>query len=125
MGQSIDISQLEVSQPILNSPFEKPAEYWYIQEGEQPQRRPGRRPAVIFAPKDKREEWTIDGTVLRSSKEYPFGFELGLVSLIRQRLEAWQQAGYPGVTRTTLELIQWLRRDGRESIKRQFFCQME
>jgi type III restriction enzyme len=36
----------EVSEPILNSPFEKPKQYWYIQEGEEPQRRAGRRPPV-------------------------------------------------------------------------------
>ena len=31
--------------------------------------------------------------------------------------------GYPGVTRTTLELIQWWTRDGSE--KRLFFAQLE
>ncbi len=120
---------VEVSEPILNSPFEKPTRYWYIREGEQPEQRPcspehsKRRPAVIFPPKDQREAWTVDGTVLRTSKDFPNGFELGLVNLVRERLEAWQQAGYPGVTRTTLELIQWWTRDGRE--KRLFFAQLE
>jgi len=37
------VMSFEVSEPILNSPFEKSKEYWYIQEGEQPQRREGRR----------------------------------------------------------------------------------
>ncbi len=27
------MSTFEVSEPIQNSPFEKPARYWYIQEG--------------------------------------------------------------------------------------------
>src|SRR5438270_13184833 len=114
MSDHVDISQLEVSQPILNSPFEKPKEYWYIQEGEQPESGSGRRPAVIFPPKEQHDTWTTEGTILRPSKEYPNGFELGLVSLVRERLVAWEQAGYPGVTRTTLELIQWWARDGRE-----------
>ncbi|HZI56664.1 MAG TPA: DEAD/DEAH box helicase family protein [Verrucomicrobiae bacterium] len=48
---------------------------------------------------------------------------MGLVNIIRERLEAWEKAGYPGVTRTTLELIQWWTRDGRE--KRLFFAQLE
>ncbi len=29
----------EVDTPILNSPFEPPDRYWFIQEGEQPQLR--------------------------------------------------------------------------------------
>src|SRR5487761_387886 len=94
----------EVSEPIQNSPFEKPSRYWYIQEGEEAELRKGRRPPVIFPPRDQREPWTVDGRLLRASKEYPAGYELALVSLIRERLEAWRAQGYPGVTRTTLEL---------------------
>ncbi len=115
----------EVSEPILNSPFEKPAEYWYIQEGEEPQRRPGRRPPVVFPPRDQKEEWT-ETALLRRSKEYPAGYELALVSLIRERVEAWRRealSGAGGVTRTTCELLQWWRRDGRE--KRLFYAQLE
>ncbi|PYV80032.1 MAG: hypothetical protein DMG93_19850 [Acidobacteria bacterium] len=79
---------VEVSEPILNSPFEKPKRYWYIREGEEPELRPSspdqpdRRPAMIFPPKDQREVWTLDGTILRPSKDYPTGFELGLVNVI-------------------------------------------
>src|SRR5690242_8140233 len=113
----------EVSEPILNVAFEKPSRYWYIREGEAPELRDGRRPAVVFPPRDQQETWTPDGTVLRPSKEFPAGFDLALVNLIRERVESWQKAGYPGVTRTTLELIQWWTRDGRE--KRLFFAQQE
>jgi type III restriction enzyme len=119
----------EVSEPIQNSPFEKPTRYWYIREGEQPELRPTspehpkRRASVIYPPRDQRETWTIDGTILRTSQEYPYGFELGLVNLIRERLESWGEAGHPGVTRTTLELIHWWTREGRE--KRLFFAQLE
>jgi len=114
----------EVDQPILNTPFEKPTRYWYIREGEQPEKRQNaRRPPIIFPPRDQREAWIIDGTILRTSQDYPSGCELGLVSLIRERLESWQNAGYPGVTRTTLELIQWWRREGRQ--RPLFFAQLE
>jgi type III restriction enzyme len=111
----------EVSEPIQNSPFEKPARYWYIQEGEEPDLRTGRRPPVVFPPRDQREEWT-ETALLRRSKEYPAGYELALVNLIRERLDAWRQ-DYAGVTRTTLELLQWWRREGRE--KRLFYAQIE
>ena len=113
----------EVSEPILNSPFEKPSRYWYIQEGEEPEQRSGRRPPVIFPPRDQKEPWIPDEKLLQPSKEYPSGYELALVSLIRERVEAWHEQGYPGVTRTTLELLQWWTREGRE--KRLFFAQLE
>ena len=45
------------------------------------------------------------------------------MNLIRERVKAWKVAGCPGVTRTTLELLQWWQRDGRE--KRLFFAQLE
>ena len=60
----------EVSEPILNSPFDKPKEYWYIQEGEEPGRREGRRPSVVFPPRDQKEEWTAT-PLLRRSKNIP------------------------------------------------------
>ena len=39
---------VEVSEPILNSPFDEPAHYWYIREGEEAQLRDGRRKAIVF-----------------------------------------------------------------------------
>ena len=98
--------------------------YWYIQEGETPILKEGRRrPSVIFPPRDQKEPWKTDEKLLKPSTEYPSGYELALVNLIRERLVAWQGQGYPGVTRTTLKLIEWWMRDGRE--KRLFFAQLE
>ena len=58
-------------------------------------------------------EGGMDGdALLRRSKEYPAGYELALVNLIRERLDAWR-VDYAGVTRTTLELRQWWRRERR------------
>src|SRR6516225_1158179 len=109
------MSSYEVPEPILNSPFEKPSRYWFIQEGEKPELREGRRPPVVFPPRHQKEEW-METVLLRRSKEYPTGYELALVSLIRERID-------PRVTRTTLELLQWWRREGRE--KRLFYAQLE
>jgi type III restriction enzyme len=113
----------EVNEPILNSPFEKPSRYWYIKEGESPILAAGRRPSVVFPPRDQKEPWKTDEKLLRPCKEYPSGYELALVNLVRERVEAWKSQGYPGASRTTLELIQWWTRDGRE--KRLFFAQLE
>src|SRR3990167_2101542 len=117
------MSSYEVPEPIQNSPFEKPKKYWYIQEGEEPELRDGRRVSVVFPPRDQKEPWSLDEKILQPSKEYPSGYDLVLVNLIRDRVEAWREQGYPGVTRTTLELIQWWTREGRDN--RLFFAQIE
>lgn len=111
------MSVYEVPEPILNAPFEEPQEYWHIVEGELPERRPGRRPAVYYYrdPKAAPERYV--------GREAGIQIELKLVNRIRERVKAWRTAGYPGVTRTTLELMQWWQREGRE--KRLFFAQLE
>ena len=111
------MSSYEVPQPILNSPFEEPQEHWHIEEGESPELCPGRRRAVYYyrdpkAPSAK-DEAQSTGTAI----------ELKLVTLIRERLASWRKDGSPGVSRTTMELLSWWRREGREH--RLFFAQLE
>src|SRR4051812_12661939 len=105
------MTSYEVSEPILNSPFAEPQQHWFIQEGETPELRNGRRPSLVYPPRDERKdkhvEWSLSGGTLLPSKEYAPGYELALVNLIRGRVAAWREQGYPGVTRTTLELLQW------------------
>jgi len=117
------MSNYEVPTPILNSPFDAPTQYWYIREGEPPEQREGRRAALVFPPRDQREPWDLSGGTLQVSRDYPAAFELTLVNLIRERVNAWRAQGYPGVTRTTLEPLQYWRRDGRKA--RLFFAQLE
>ncbi len=101
------MSRYEVPEPIINSPFDEPTSYWHIVEGEQPVRRDGRRPAMYFYRDPKRQPDPTgrdDGSIQ---------IELKMVNRIRQRVAEWRSQGYPGVTRTTEELLRWWRRDGR------------
>jgi type III restriction enzyme len=111
------MSAFEVDQPILNSPFEEPAEHWQIEEGQAPTRVGSRRPAGYFY-RDPKAPPPEPGQPARGDWQ-----ELELVKLIRNRLATWRSAGYPGATRTTLSLIQHWRRDGRQ--QRLFFAQLE
>ena len=106
------MSNFEVPNPILNSPFEEPKELWWILEGQPAEQRQGRRPALYFYREPGRE-----------AERGGLAIEMKLVNLVRERVKAWRATGYPGVTRTTLELLQWWRRDGRE--KQLFFAQLE
>jgi type III restriction enzyme len=107
----------EVPEPIINSPFEEPARHWLIVEGEPAEICDGRRPSVYYYRDPKqaiiKHEIGTGGVPI----------EMQLVNQIRERIKTWRREAYTGVTRTTLELLQWWTRDGRE--KRLFFAQLE
>ncbi len=106
----------EVAEPILNSPYEEPSRFWLIEEGRSPELRDGRREAGYFY-RDPRAPEPEEG--LTRGEWQP----LELVNLVRERLAQWRAEGYPGVTRTTLELLRYWRREGRQH--RLFFAQLE
>lgn len=109
------MSDFEVPEPIICSPYDEPAEHWHIVEGEVPERRGGRRPAMYF--------YNPPGPVDESAPVTGIAIELKLVNLIRHRVKTWRADGWPGASCTTLELLQYWRRDGRQH--RLFFAQIE
>src|SRR3989304_3850398 len=111
------MSNFEVEEPILNSPYEEPAEYWYIEEGKEPEKRLGRRRAGYFY-RDPKAPQALGEHEARGQ-----WIELVLVNLVRERLKEWRSQGYPGVTRTTIEILNYWRREGRRH--RLFFAQLE
>lgn len=114
----------EVATPILNSPFAEPSKYWFIREGESPQLMDGqRRPALVFQPRDQRDEWPADDGLLRKLPNYERGYEMLLVNFVRERVKAWRAAGYPGASRTTTDLLAYWTRPDRT--QRLFFAQLE
>lgn len=112
----------EVAKPIQNSPYDEPARYWFIQEGADPDLKDGRRPAMVFQPRDQRDAWSGDG-IIRKLSQYDRGYELVLVNIIRDAVRKWRAEDYPGVTRTTYDLLQHWRSPDRRT--RLFFAQLE
>lgn len=108
----------QVENPILNSPFLEPRNYWHIEEGTPPRIVEGRRKPVYFYRPPSYE-------VSREGMEEEVGYEIELllVSRIRGRLKEWRAAGCPGASKITLELLAYWEREGRE--KRLFFAQIE
>jgi type III restriction enzyme len=82
------MADFEVPEPILNSPYEEPAEHWSIEEGASPERRPERHPAGYFYrdPKAPRSDSEHDA---RGTCQ-----ELKLVNLIRERVKHGRSQGY-------------------------------
>lgn len=106
------MNNFEVDTPILNRPYDEPKEHWWILEGQSAERRQGRRPASYWYRPPGRD--AQEGGIL---------IELRHVNLVRERIRSWRAQGYPGVTRTTLELLKHWQRDGR--LQRLFFAQVE
>lgn len=114
----------EVNEPILNSPFDEPSRYWFIREGYEPELREGRRPAIVYPPRDEKVDWDLGGVLKKSAVgEFDPGYEMTLVNQLRQQVKEWRSLGYPGATGTTDDLLKYWNRDGREH--RLFFTQRE
>lgn len=110
------MNDFEVPEPIICTPFEEPACHWHLAEGQEPDKRDGRRPATYYFPAPTSQQPETGGATGTA-------IELKLVNLIRTRVKQWRAEGYPGVTATTLELLDYWRRDGRGF--RFFFAQLE
>ncbi len=105
---------LLVDNPILNSPFEEPWRYWAYEEG-QPVLKEGRRPAGYYLKARRRGP-----QMAMLEEEF---VPLDLVNTIRERVKAWRQRGYPGVTPLTRQLLNHWNSPERE--RKLFFCQRE
>lgn len=105
-----------IDQLIINKPYDEPLSHWrYERESRTFTQVDGRRPAgyVVATPGSKSFD---DPGVFR---------ELPLVNRIRPRVEAWREAGYPGVTGTTRRLLDHWREPENFETRRFFFCQLE
>ncbi len=111
------MNNFEVPEPILNSPYEEPAHHWRLDEGQPPELQEGRREAGYFY-RDPRAPQNEGEHEARGRWE-----PLVLVNRIREQLKSWREQSWPGVSRTTLELLNYWRRGGRQQPL--FFAQLE
>ncbi|WP_305041139.1 BPTD_3080 family restriction endonuclease [Geoalkalibacter sp.] len=95
---------------IINSPYEVPAQHW---------------------------QQARDGSLSLAAQRRPAGYEifdvrnntrrtepLALVNRIRERVDAWRAAGYPGITSVTRRLLEhWHDKSARQYPF--YFCQLE
>jgi type III restriction enzyme len=104
-----------VENPIINSPFEEPKEYWDFSEGTS-KIVEKRRPSGYMLPVGKRRK---DQLAILATEEFQ---EMELVNRIRERVKNWR-GKYSGVTKITKELLNYWQSEERE--KKLFFAQME
>ena len=49
----------EVNEPILNTPFDEPSQYWFIREGYELELREGRHPSIVYPPCEGNFDWEL------------------------------------------------------------------
>ena len=100
---------------IINSAFKEPTCHWRNDLNSQSFiREEGRRPAGYFVAGQGSNQYNDIGQFI----------ELPLVNMIRPRVKAWREAGYPGVTGVTKKLLEhW--NDPSVRMYQFFFCQLD
>ncbi len=115
-----------MNSPILNSPYQEPKKHFKSDErGISSEFLEFRRPSSFFIPvprakvRAKREEQNV--------AEGAYGSELQkeneLINKIRSKISEWRNDGYPGLTKTSRDLLFYWKDDSREN--KLFFCQIE
>jgi type III restriction enzyme len=123
--------------PILNSPYERPAQHWELDETGQPTQKivPSRRPAdfVTPIPKPKKHKKSAQqqvlvtedaGDISTQTQQYDPG---SIINEARSLVEAWRSLPNPNdwqVTPETARLLQHWRYHEFSNL-RPFFCQIE
>jgi len=112
------MSNFEVPEPIICSPYFEPDCHWEIEEGEVPDKPAACRREAGYYFKDPKAPVAADEHEARGR-----WVPLEQVNLIRERVNQWRKSGYQGASRTTQELLKYWTREGRQF--RLFFAQIE
>lgn len=112
--------------PILNSPFAEPGRHFKSDERGLTEeivetRRPSTVQIPIQRPRGRAARATHDPAAQAWSSERLKNNDF--VNKIRGNVGAWRKEGYPGVTKTTQDLLRYWTDDSREN--KLFFCQIE
>ena len=101
---------------IINSPYEVPTQHWHRdRETRTFDLVEGRRLAGYMMASDNSRAFDDPGIFV----------ELPLVNRLRPRVNAWREAGYPGVTAITKRLLDHWHDPEEFDGRRFFFCQLE
>jgi type III restriction enzyme len=118
-----------IENPILNSPFREPTRHFHFDEdGITSEIVEERRRSTYFIPIPKPKKKVASG-IPAEQMSLPGNWtsermqENDNINRIRGHVAAWRQAGWPGVTATTRELLSYWTREDRD--KPLFFCQIE
>lgn len=112
--------------PIINSPYFEPTRHFKADErGLTEDIIEARRPSSFYIPVPRAK--TRQKKLELNTAEGAFGSELQkeneFINKVRIKINAWREQGYPGITKTSRDLLFYWKDETREN--RLFFCQIE
>lgn len=114
--------QAPVAEPIINSPYHEPTQWWsYSKEGKAVMQA-GRRPARYFYTTQKTgsAQMTLEGEGFTTGIGED---DLPLVNALREDVKKWRATNYENATQVTKQLLRhW---SSTERLRRLFYCQLE
>lgn len=110
------MAQTTIDRLIINSPYEEPTRHWHYERATRLfDLAEGRRPAGYVVASGESKAFDDPGIFV----------EIPLVNAVRPRVQAWRDAGYPGVSSITKRLLEYWRDPEEFETRRFFFCQLE
>ena len=112
--------------PILNSPYLEPNRHFKSDErGLTEEIAESRRPSSFYipVPRAKTKEKQLEMNIADGAFGNELQKENEFINKIREKVTAWRNSGYPGLTKTSRDLLSYWKDDTREN--RLFFCQIE
>ncbi len=110
------MARTTIDRLIVNSPYEEPARHWrYDRATRLFDLADGRRPAGYVVASPDSSAFDDPGVLV----------EIPLVNQIRNRVRAWRDAGYPGITGVTKRLLEYWNDPEEFETRQFFFCQIE
>lgn len=114
----LDVPVQPVDRPILCNPYEEPDDHWIYDKNSGAASHARRRREASYWYKTERTGSAQMSLLAEEERD-----DLPLVNALREDVRKWRQAGYPGATNVTRDLLRhWARPD---RARRLFFCQME
>ena len=114
----LDVPVQPVDRPILCNPYEEPDDHWIYDKNSGAASHASRRREASYWYKTERTGSAQMSLLAEEERD-----DLPLVNALREDVRKWRQAGYPGATNVTRDLLRhWARPD---RARRLFFCQME
>ncbi len=123
------VTRVVIDNPILNSPFVKPARHWVLDEQGIPTGAisDGRRRSEYVVPVAQPRHRSPMQSALALEDEYGNRLSNDYINAIRDKVDAWRALGEAGFARTVTPITARLLRHWRDPLRsrRLFFCQIE
>ncbi len=112
--------------PIINSPYLEPARHFKADErGISDEVLEFRRPSSSYipVPRTRKKDRQLQSNLAEGAYSEEMQQENELINKVRAKIQAWRAQEYPGLTKTSRDLLYYWQDESREN--KLFFCQIE